>query len=268
MSSALVAIDQLIRSGKGGTIYTPNVDHVVLAEHDESFHDAYARASLSLVDGTPLVWASKLLGSPLPEKVSGSDLLLPLMQLCAQRKYRVYLLGGAPGVGSSAARKLLELHPALEIVGIDVPRVSMPPSRGELSSIWERISEAKPDLVVVALGGHKQELFCDLSLETLRPAVFVCVGAAMDFLVGVERRAPRWISRAGLEWLYRLVQDPKRLAARYLGRDPEFLLILARQLSEQWRLGTRRIAPAPPASSAAASLELTSVGRIDLGPRE
>ncbi len=229
---ALDAIDRLVRAGTGGTVFTPNVDHVVMVEHDARFRAAYSDAALSLVDGTPVLWAARLLGTPLPAKISGSDLVIPLMRRAAEHGYRVYFLGGAPGVAELARTKLQELLPTIQIVGTDSSRIDVNVKGNELDEVAERIRLAKPDLVLVALGAPKQEIWSHLRSELLKPAVLIGVGASLDFVAGIQKRAPRWMSNVGLEWLYRLAQEPRRLAARYLLRDPQFGLILLRQLTQ------------------------------------
>ena len=237
---AVRAIEKLIDDRRGGTVFTPNVDHVVQAESDARLRDAYSRASLSLADGMPLVWSSPLFGARLPEKVSGSDLVLPLMDLAARRGFKVYLLGGAPGVGVRAAERLVERFPALEIVGVDAPRIEIG-SKGD-PRIVERIKAARADLVLAALGAPKQEIWSDSVKSELAPAVLLGVGASLDFIAGGAARAPGWVSAAGLEWVHRLGQDPKRLWRRYLLQDPKFLFILLRALVAQkgGRRGSRR----------------------------
>jgi N-acetylglucosaminyldiphosphoundecaprenol N-acetyl-beta-D-mannosaminyltransferase len=227
---ALDVIDQLVRSGEGGTVFTPNVDHIVMAEHNERFRAAYQAASLSLVDGTPVMWASRLLGKPLPAKVSGSDLIMPLMERAAERDYRVYFLGGNPGVAERAREKLQAVLPRIQIVGTDDSRIDVSGDLTGGDEIVERIRNARPDLVLVALGAPKQEIWSHARLNLLKPAVLIGVGASLDFVAGIQKRAPRWMSNAGVEWLYRLAQEPRRLAGRYLLRDPEFCWILLRQL--------------------------------------
>ena len=226
---ALDAIDRLVRAKNGGTVFTPNVDHVVMAEHDERFRTAYAAAALSLVDGTPVLWASRLLRTPLPAKISGSDLVMPLLRRAAERGYRVYFLGGAPGVADLAKSKLEAALPGIQIVGTDASRIDVQ-APSDADEVTERIRRAQPDLVLVALGAPKQEIWSYTRAERLKPAVLIGVGASLDFVAGIQKRAPSWMSKAGLEWLYRLAQEPRRLAARYLLRDPEFCLILLRQL--------------------------------------
>lgn len=228
-SEALEEIEALVRGG-GGAVFTPNVDHVVLCEERPALREAYGRVELSLPDGQPVVWASRALGFPLPEKVSGSDLLMPLMARAAQRKWRVFLLGGAAGVADEAREVLRQLH-GVNVVGTASPSLPEAPGGPEREKIARAIALLQPDLVIVALGAPKQELWIDALKEELRPAVFLGLGASLDFLVGRVRRAPAWMSRAGLEWFYRLCTEPGRLWRRYLLRDPAFFGIVLRQ----WR---------------------------------
>ena len=230
LTQALDAIDSLVQGRQGGTVFTPNVDHVVQAEHDPRFRAAYDAVSLSLVDGMPLLWAARLLKTPLPEKISGSDLVRPLMQRAAERGHRVYFLGGAPGAAELAREKLLLELPQLRIVGIDAPRIDVNGSPEDQRPILERIVQAKPDLLLLALGAPKQEIWGHEQRAHLPGIVTIGVGASLEFIAGTVKRAPPWISSIGLEWLYRLLQEPRRLAGRYLLRDPQFFKIVARQL--------------------------------------
>ena len=151
------------------------------------------------------------------------------MKLAAQRDLRVYLLGGAPRVGDSAARALRKAVPGLRIVGIDAPRIDV--DSGALDeAVLARVNAASPDLVLVALGCPKQEIFMHLAAAALRPAVLLGIGASLDFWAGTARRAPPWVSAAGLEWLYRLAHEPRRLWRRYLVRDPEFAVLLLHEV--------------------------------------
>jgi N-acetylglucosaminyldiphosphoundecaprenol N-acetyl-beta-D-mannosaminyltransferase len=226
-AQALERITQLVERRGGGAVFTPNVDHVVKAEHHADFRHAYRRAALCLPDGMPLLWASRLLGSPLPEKVSGSDLVVPLMRLASERRWRVYLLGGRPGAAEKAADKLARELGTL-IVGTDCPIVSLNGAAGGSDETLERLRSAAPDLVLVAFGAPKQELWIDRFADRMRPAVAIGVGGSLDFVAGEVRRAPAWMSRVGLEWLFRLVQEPRRMWRRYLLEDPAFIAIVAR----------------------------------------
>jgi N-acetylglucosaminyldiphosphoundecaprenol N-acetyl-beta-D-mannosaminyltransferase len=227
---ALRAIEALVDAGRGGSVFTPNVDHVVKAETNEAFRKAYDDVSLSFADGMPLVWVSPLLGSPLPERVAGSDLLMPLLEMAARRKWRVYLLGGAPGVAPWVA-DMLTNKMGINVVGWDDSRIQSDGSDPTGGSV-ERASAARPDLIFVALGPPKQELWIHRSLDAVRPAVALGVGASLDFIAGKYKRAPAWMGKYGLEWAYRLSQEPRRLWRRYLVEGPRFFSIV---------LSTRRL---------------------------
>jgi len=227
-AGALDGIEAMVLAGNGGAVFTPNVDHVVKAERDPAFRAAYAAADLSLVDGTPLVWASRLLGRPLPGKISGSDLVVPLARRAATRGWRIYLLGGAPGDAERAAEVLTRVHGSA-VAGVDAPQLDLGPGGAErCRAAAGRARRSGAELVLVALGAPKQELFIHRHRGDLAPAVAVGVGASLAFLAGTARRAPAWVSRAGLEWLHRLASDPARLWRRYLVEDVAFLPVLAR----------------------------------------
>jgi len=226
LPEALDRIEALVAAGGGGAVFTPNVDHAVKASRDPEFRAAYAAASLSLADGTPILWASRLIPPRLPAKVSGSDLVEPLAVRAAQRGWRVYLLGAGPGVAAQAARELTRRH-GTHVVGVDAPFLTLAPEgEAESRAALARVREARPDLLLVAFGAPKQEIWIHRHRAELGSAVAVGVGASLDFVAGTIPRAPRWVSRAGLEWLYRLVREPRRLWRRYLVEDPAFAGIL------------------------------------------
>ncbi len=228
LPEALEAIAKLVRARQGGTVFTPNVDHIVQAEHDAGFREAYSRSELSLVDGTPVFWASHLLGTPLPAKLSGSDVFEPLLERAGAEGWRVALLGGGPGVADLAAQNLMARMPGLQVVDTLSPRLGLTAGAEEAACV-ERLKLARADLIFVCLGAPKQEFFSDRNRRTLAPAVLVGFGAAVDFAAGTVPRAPAWLSKLGLEWAFRLAREPRRLASRYLLRDPEFFKIVARQ---------------------------------------
>jgi N-acetylglucosaminyldiphosphoundecaprenol N-acetyl-beta-D-mannosaminyltransferase len=232
---ALDAICDRVGWKVGGTVFTPNVDHIVLAETDLRFREAYRRAALSLVDGQPVRWTARLLGAPLPSKISGSDLARPLLVRAAQSGFRVFFLGGAPGVAEAARSKLEAEVPELLVCGTDAPKVDMSAPKETRAEIVARLRDARPDLVLVCMGAPKQELLATELAHAFPEAVFVCVGAAIDFLAGTARRAPSWMSRAGLEWAYRLAKEPRRLWRRYLVQDPKYVAVVARTLARRVR---------------------------------
>jgi N-acetylglucosaminyldiphosphoundecaprenol N-acetyl-beta-D-mannosaminyltransferase len=233
---AVDAIERLVAAHAGGAVFTPNVDHVVLAEYDPRFRGAYARADLCVADGRIVVWAAELLGSPLPGKVSGSDLVWPLLRRASDRGWRVYLLGGGRGVAERAAAEMRRRLPELRIVGVAAPAIDMSEPAARRDPVVAEIRRVRPDLVLVALGAPKQELFIDEAGPRLGASVLLGLGATLDFVAGTVRRCPRWVSSIGLEWLFRLAREPRRLWRRYLVRDPAFFLILLRQLMGLGRL--------------------------------
>ncbi len=217
---AVNAIAALVESGRGGSVFTPNVDHVVKAQDNDAFMRAYEGASLSFADGMPLVWLSSLLGCRLPGRVAGSDLAMPLMAIAAKRGWRVYLLGSVPEIATAAATLLRE-QVGVNVVGWDCPRIGSDGTDLTGGTV-ERAVEARPHIILVALGPPKQEILIHRTLEAVKPAVSIGVGGTLDFLVGRYKRAPRWIGRVGLEWAYRLAQEPRRLWRRYLVEGPRF----------------------------------------------
>jgi len=219
-AGALAAIEELVSSGRGGLVVTPNVDHLVKGEDNAAFREAYAGADLSLADGMPLVWLARLVGSPLPGRIAGSDLTLPLMRLAARRAWRVYLLGGAPGVAERAAQELRRSM-GVNIVGWDSPMVRVDGS--DDTGAVARAAAARPDVVILALGAPKQELWFERARASLPGAVGFGLGGSLDFVIGRHKKAPGWVAASGLEWLYRLSQEPGRLWRRYLVEGPRFL---------------------------------------------
>jgi N-acetylglucosaminyldiphosphoundecaprenol N-acetyl-beta-D-mannosaminyltransferase len=235
MGEALDEVERMVTSGAGGAVFTPNVDHIVIASENPRMRTAYARATLSIVDGTPVVWASRLFDTPLPERVPGSDFVPRVLERAAERGWRVYFLGGAPGVSRAARDKLRATLPKLEVVGIDEGRIGVddPPEARE--RVMAPIRAARANLVFVALGAPKQEIWIDACRDALPGIVFFGIGASLDFIAGTMPRAPRWMGKTGTEWLFRLSREPKRLWRRYLVQDPKFLLILARALRDARR---------------------------------
>ena len=223
-SQALSRIEQLVEAKHGGFVFTPNIDHVVTAEDQPAFAAAYGRASLCLADGMPIVWASRLLGDPLPERVAGSDIVGPLLELAGQRQWRVAFFGAGPGVADKAAAIAREKW-RTNVVSTDAPLVNLD-NTAQVDAIAARLAEQRVDLVLFALGAPKQELLMATIADRLTPAVLLGIGASLDFIAGTVKRAPALMQKTGFEWLYRLVQEPRRLWRRYLVNDPKFLLIL------------------------------------------
>ncbi|RKG74847.1 exopolysaccharide biosynthesis glycosyltransferase EpsA [Corallococcus terminator] len=227
---AVQAIGDLVDAHQGGYVFTANVDHVVLAETNTRFRDAYSKATISVVDGMPIVWASRMLDVPLPERIAGSDLILPLVKLGAERKWRIFLLGAGPGVAEKVGRQFQAQYPGIEVVGWDSPMVNLDAGDAQNDPIVAKIREQDPHLLFVALGSPKQEVWISQVAQKLGPTVAIGIGAGFDFIAGTAKRAPEWIAKAGFEWLYRLTNEPKRLWRRYILNDSQFGVILLREL--------------------------------------
>ncbi len=246
---AIARICALVEQGRGGTVFTPNVDHVILGQEHQALQEAYAAADLALVDGVPVLWFSRLLGLAAPEKISGSDLVRPLLREAARRGFRVCLYGAGDGVAARAAEILRCENPGLEVVATLNPRIDMSRLPSQRAGLRRELRETQADLVLLALGAPKAETFAQECRAEMPAAVFVCVGAGLDFVVGTVRRAPRWVSTAGFEWLFRLAQEPRRLWRRYLVRGPRALPLFLGLL-----LSPRRARQAPHARAASRSV--------------
>lgn len=198
-------------------VVTPNVDHAVMLSQNIAFQSAYNDADLILADGWPIVSASRWLGKPLPERVTGADLVPALFEETnlRQTELRVFLLGAGPGVAERAKKKIEEKWPAVNVVGTYSPPFGFEKDENESQSILARIREAQPDLLIVGLGAPKQELWVHRHCQEIAAEWALCVGACIDFLAEEKKRAPAWVQRLKLEWLFRLSTEPRRLFKRY-----------------------------------------------------
>lgn len=198
-------------------VVTPNVDHVVIYQESAALRQAYAAAGLVLADGAPVVAASQLLGRPLPERVAGSDLVPQLFSEAASQRQelRVYLLGGAAGVGSRAAARIESTWPGIEVVGVASPPLGFETDVQLNADLVTKINGCRPDVLLIGFGAPKQELWVHRYQAELDVPVALCIGATIDFLAGERTRAPRWMQRVGLEWLFRVLLEPRRLGRRY-----------------------------------------------------
>jgi N-acetylglucosaminyldiphosphoundecaprenol N-acetyl-beta-D-mannosaminyltransferase len=227
---ALGRIEQWIATRERRYVCHANVHGVMEAWRDPTLRRIYNRAGLSLADGMPLVWVGRWRGHRGVRRVYGPDLMLALAASAATAGHRCYLYGGAPGVADALAAALGARFPGLRIVGTDAPPFR-PLTAEEDDAVMRRINAARPDVVWVGLGCPRQERWMAAHRERLDAAVLVGVGAAFDFHAGRVPQAPRWLMRLGLEWLFRLLQEPRRLWRRYLLYNPLFVALLALELS-------------------------------------
>jgi exopolysaccharide biosynthesis WecB/TagA/CpsF family protein len=213
-------------AGRGGVVVTPNLDHVRRYRTDAEYALLVNKADLVVADGMPLIWASKLQGTPLPGRVAGSDLIGSLSAAAARAGRSIFLLGGDPGTADGAAEVLRRRHPGLQIVGTCCPPMGFERDAAKVNEISSMVVAAKPDIVFVALGSPKQERLIDRLRGRLPGTWWLGVGISFSFLAGEVRRAPRWMRATGMEWIHRLLQEPGRLAKRYLVHGVPFALRL------------------------------------------
>jgi N-acetylglucosaminyldiphosphoundecaprenol N-acetyl-beta-D-mannosaminyltransferase len=205
-----------MHAGRGGVVVTPNLDHLRRCVRDLHFGALVAEADLVVADGMPLVWASRLQGTPLPERVAGSNLISSLSKAAAENGKSIFLLGGAEGTAKGAAEILIKRHPELKIVGTFCPQLGFETKPKQMAEIVAMLTAARPDIVFVALGSPKQEHLIAKLQPYVTNAWWLGVGVSFSFLTGHVKRAPIWMQRGGVEWLHRLCQEPRRLFKRYI----------------------------------------------------
>lgn len=230
----LDSLDSLRSTGAVELVITPNVDQVLDLETDADWRDVFASASVRVVDGTPLLWLFKALGARDVAKHSGADLLPDVAALADNRGWTVAITGGADDVLAAGVERLSSLHPNATFVGVPFPRISHVADEAS-TAVVDTLKSARPDIVFVCLGAPKQEKWVHHWASALPAAVYIGAGAAIDFAAGAKTRAPRVAQRAGVEWLWRVAQEPRRLAKRYFGKGPRFIFVAARSLGGRRR---------------------------------
>ena len=218
-AEAVDAVDGFIRNGQKAYVVEVNTDVAVKIEDDAYLKRITDEADLVLADGKPLIWISRILRKGIREKVSGSDLTLALCARAAEKGHRIFLLGGAEGVGETAKAKLEEQFPGLCVAGVYSPPMGFEKDEQQLEQTNGLISDARPDLVIVCFGCPKQEKWIYENYRKTGGTVFLCAGGTVNFLAGEVRRAPEWMSNHGLEWFFRFLMEPRRLFKRYFIDD-------------------------------------------------
>jgi N-acetylglucosaminyldiphosphoundecaprenol N-acetyl-beta-D-mannosaminyltransferase len=215
-----------VKNGRGGWVATPNIDICRVAAGEPALRELLASASLVTVDGKPLQWASQLRNDPLPERVTGSSMIFTLTEAAARHGLSIYLLGGEPGVPGQAGEALRRRYPGLVVAGTDSPDVDRVPAPATVEAVRAKLAAAAPNIVFVGLGFPKQERLITAVSSIIPNAWFVSCGAAIPFAAGAVSRAPRWMQQAGLEWVHRLLSEPRRLFSRYVVHDIPFAVRL------------------------------------------
>lgn len=222
MAEALRIGEAFLAEGGPHQICTVNPEFVMHALRNPSFFEVLEKADLNVPDGVGLLWAGRILGQPLRERVPGVELMEALAARAAERGWRIFLLGAAEGVADRAAAALRARYPGLIIAGT----FAGSPRPEDAPAILERLHQARPDLLFVAYGAPQQDLWIARHQPELRIPIAMGVGGAFDFIAGVVPRAPRWMREAGLEWLYRLIRQPWRW--RRMLALPQFVLAVLR----------------------------------------
>lgn len=233
LKHAAEAIVLAAENGTKGLVVTPNVDHVVRYSRSKRFRSVVDGALMRFADGMPIVWVSRLLKVPLPERVTGADLLPATVSLVATRGVRTFFLGGLPGVAEKAKGVLCGRFKGAQVVGVYSPPFRFEQDKEETRKIIEMINALNVDILFVGVGSPKQEYWAHEHLSELDVGPVVCVGAAFDFAAGALRRAPLWVQNMGGEWLWRLGQEPRRLWRRYLLVDTRFAILALREIIDR-----------------------------------
>ena len=228
MSVALSTIEQWIATGEQHYICVSGVHGVMESQRDEQLRQIHNASGLTTPDGMPLVWLGRLAGHRSIDRVYGPDLMLAMSEVSAAKGYRNYYYGGAEGVPEKLADSLQNRFPGLQVAGAFSPPFR-PLTEEEDAQVIKKINESGADIVWIGLSTPKQERWAAAHVGRLKTPVLIGVGAAFDFHTGRVKQAPRWIQRSGFEWFYRMVQDPKRLAKRYLINNPRFVGLILMQ---------------------------------------
>lgn len=201
-------------------IVTPNVNCVVQLSKNQAYRDAFESAAMVVVDGKPVVWTARLMGEEIPGTVTGSDLVPAIFQYfhdSADDELKVFLLGAMPGVAEIAAKNIERTYQYVKVVGLYSPPFGFEKDAVECERICQLISESGADFLLIGLGAPKQATWVNQYSSQLPVKVAICAGATIDFLAGNKPRAPKWMTNIGIEWLFRMVTEPRRLAKRYAG---------------------------------------------------
>jgi N-acetylglucosaminyldiphosphoundecaprenol N-acetyl-beta-D-mannosaminyltransferase len=209
-------------------VVTPNAQHIVTLQQDTYFQKIYHNAFLSVPDGVPLLWAAKFFNTPLSGRVNGTDLFEHLCKVSTEKSLKVFLLGGRPGAAERAVSTLMNQYPDLKIAGTYCPPYGFESSSIELEKIKSAVTEASPDILFVGLGAPKQEYWIYENYQDLNVPISIGIGVSFEFVSGMVKRAPLLMQKLGLEWLFRLICEPKRLWRRYVIGNLAFLILVLR----------------------------------------
>lgn len=230
LEQTLAALCTKVKQRPTTVVVTPNVDHIVSLSEQPTLRALYGAADFIVADGMPLVWASKLLGTPLPERVNGTDMFEALCKEAQMNGWRVGALGGMPGQETELLAGMAKAYPGLYLE-IQSPPMGFDYTSDAAKTYVTWANQSRLDILFVCLGFPKQDQWAMHHRAALDVGLVLGVGASMEFVTGLRSRAPVWMQKSGLEWFWRLSSEPTKLWRRYLVRGPRFLGIFWRE----WR---------------------------------
>ena len=205
------------------------VNSVLAAIKDPQVLSIYNASEYVLCDGTPIKWAAGFLNTPIVERITGLDLLPNLVAHCAKHDFSIFLLGASPGVGEQLKQTIHAQYPHCKVVGVYVPPFMKVFSEEENIKMIDAVNAVSPDVLLVSLTAPKQDIWIAENLHRVNASIQIGIGGAFEVMVGLAKRAPKWMHTAGLEWLYRFIQEPKRLFRRYFIEAPMFIPLIIKQ---------------------------------------
>ena len=216
-------IEKLIKDNKPSYIVTPNAAHITLLQRDKEFKEVYKNAKLIFPDGKSLIWSSKIMGFPLKERITGLDLLFSLSSLASQKNYKIYFLGASTQVIKKTVENLRYKFPNLQIAGYHHGYFF------DEKEVISKINKLEPHILFIGMGFPKQEKWIYAHINQLKIKIAICVGGVFDIIAGKVYRAPLWMQNLGLEWFFRLIQEPRRLWKRYLIGNTLFIWLVLKE---------------------------------------
>jgi N-acetylglucosaminyldiphosphoundecaprenol N-acetyl-beta-D-mannosaminyltransferase len=234
LADAVKRVDEAVASRRPTLNASLNAAKLVRMQTDSELRESVELCDLVTADGVPVVWAARALGHPVPGRVNGTDLMEVLFAHAAERGYSIYLFGSERGILAGARAEIERRHPAIKIAGTQHGFFDA----SEEDAVVQRIAAAQPDILFIALGTPQKELFQARHRDELGVPFTMGVGGSFELLAGVRKRAPRWAQRTGLEWAFRMVQEPRRLAGRYVVGNTQFVYLVGREVLRT-RLGVR-----------------------------
>jgi N-acetylglucosaminyldiphosphoundecaprenol N-acetyl-beta-D-mannosaminyltransferase len=222
-------VNHVLAKGKPSYVVTPNAQHIISLQKDKRFREIYRKAFLVVPDGVSLLWSAKFLKTPLNGRVNGTDLFEKLCEVAQQKGLKIFLLGGRPSAAEKAKETLEKRFSGIQIVGTHCPPYGFESQEEEVALINTKIKGVAPDILFVGLGAPKQEYWIYDNYQELEVPISIAIGVSFELVANMVQRAPVWMQKWGLEWLFRLIVEPKRLWKRYIVGNPQFLWLVLMQ---------------------------------------